>query len=92
MVLAYPTADRVALVELTVDHELQRSIMVDSPEHIDLVAGVAQSGTIQVCLDVDASLRIGQHLGVRRSPLHTADVARSRHPDRPHSRASNWPA
>ena len=78
VLLAYPTADRAALVELAVDHELQRSIMimVDSPEHVDLVAGVVQSGTIRVCLDVDASLRIGPlHLGVRRSPVHTADEA-----------------
>ena len=53
-------------------------IMVDSPEHVDLVAGVVQSGTIRVCLDVDASLRIGPlHLGVRRSPVHTADEARA---------------
>ena len=38
VLLAYPTADRSALVELSVDHDLRRSIMimVDSPEHVDL--------------------------------------------------------
>jgi D-serine deaminase-like pyridoxal phosphate-dependent protein len=72
VLLTYPTADRAALVELPVDHELQRSVMImaDSPEHVDLIAGVVQSGTIRVGLDVDASLRIGPlHLGVRRSPV-----------------------
>ena len=80
VLLAYPTADRAALVDLAVDHELQQSIMimVDSPEHVDLIAGVVQSGTIRVCLDVDASLRIGPlHLGVRRSPVHSAAEARA---------------
>lgn len=83
VLLAYPTADRAALVDLAVDHELQQSIMimVDSPEHVDLIAGVVQSGTIRVCLDVDASLRIGPlHLGVRRSPVHSAAEARATRP------------
>jgi D-serine deaminase-like pyridoxal phosphate-dependent protein len=78
VLLAYPTADRVALVELAVDHGLQQSIMimVDSLAHIDLATGIVLSGTMRVCLDVDASLRVGPlHLGVRRSPVRTAPEA-----------------
>ncbi len=79
ILVAYPTADRPALIELATDHDLQAKIMimVDSVAHLALIAGVVQTGTIRVCLDVDASLRLGPlHLGVRRSPVHTvADAA-----------------
>lgn len=70
ILVGYPTVDRAALAELAGDAGLRQTItlMVDSAEQCDLLAGAP----IQVCLDVDASLRLGPlHLGVRRSPLHT---------------------
>lgn len=76
VLLGYPSADRAALTELAADPELVAAItlMVDDVAQLDLLpAGAA----LRVCLDVDASLRIGRlHLGVRRSPLRTpADAA-----------------
>jgi D-serine deaminase-like pyridoxal phosphate-dependent protein len=84
VLVAYPTADRGALTELAGDAELAAAItvMVDSPEQLDLidtVAGPGQRATIKVCLDLDASWRPldggpgGRlHIGVRRSPVHSA--------------------
>jgi D-serine deaminase-like pyridoxal phosphate-dependent protein len=67
--VAYPSVDRAALAALGKDAVLVDAItlMIDDPAHVPL----APQGT-RVCLDVDASLRIGRlHLGVRRSPLRT---------------------
>ncbi|WP_344237569.1 amino acid deaminase/aldolase [Kribbella hippodromi] len=80
ILLGYPTTHRTALRELSADLEAAARItlMIDSPEHLDFIkASAAGDARIQVCLDVDASLRVfGQHLGVRRSPLRTpAEVA-----------------
>jgi len=51
-------------------------ITVDSVAHCEMIARAAAGGPIKVCLDVDASLPIGPlHLGVRRSPVHTAAEA-----------------
>ncbi|TDW24621.1 amino acid deaminase/aldolase [Kribbella kalugense] len=80
ILMGYPTTHRTALRELSEDPEsaARITLMIDSPEHLSYIKSAA-TGTarIQVCLDVDASLRVfGQHLGVRRSPLRTpADVA-----------------
>jgi D-serine deaminase-like pyridoxal phosphate-dependent protein len=76
--VAYPTADRAALRELATDPGLAASVtlMVDGPEQLDLVDAVAAPGhraELRVCLDIDGSWRpLGLHIGVRRSPLHTA--------------------
>jgi D-serine deaminase-like pyridoxal phosphate-dependent protein len=80
ILLGYPTTHRSALRELADDPEAAARItlMIDSPEHLAFIKSVTAGGArIQVCLDVDASLRVfGQHLGVRRSPLRTpSDVA-----------------
>ena len=79
VLLGYPTADRAALAELGSDEGLLASItlMIDEPEHLTLIRSVLPSAAVRVCLDVDASLRIGRrvHLGVRRSPLRTPDDA-----------------
>jgi D-serine deaminase-like pyridoxal phosphate-dependent protein len=80
ILLGYPTTHRTALRALSEDSEAagRITLMIDSPEHLEFIKSVATgSARIQVCLDVDASLRVfGQHLGVRRSPLRTpADVA-----------------
>lgn len=78
VLLGYPSADRGALAEFGADPALHESItlMVDGSEQLDLIRSVTDA-PLRVCLDVDASLRIGRlHLGVRRSPLRTpADAA-----------------
>jgi D-serine deaminase-like pyridoxal phosphate-dependent protein len=80
ILLGYPTTHRTALRSLAEDPEAAARItlMIDSPKHLAFIKSVTAGGArIQVCLDVDASLRVfGQHLGVRRSPLRTPeDVA-----------------
>ncbi|NLG55194.1 MAG: amino acid deaminase/aldolase [Rhodococcus sp.] len=80
VLMGYPTVDRTALAELAADPVLRERItlMIDAPEHLELIRDAAGSSSvgIRVCLDVDASLRIGPlHLGVRRSPLRTAESA-----------------
>jgi D-serine deaminase-like pyridoxal phosphate-dependent protein len=79
--VAYPTADRGALRELATDADLAAAItlMVDGPPQLDLVDAVAAPGhraEIRVCIDLDGSWRpLGLHIGVRRSPVHTAATA-----------------
>lgn len=90
ILVGYPTVDREALAALAADAAARAEItlMVDDVAHLGLVAaaeesagGVGDGGPIQVCLDVDCSLRVGvgpltAHLGVRRSPLREpGDVA-----------------
>ncbi len=78
VLLAYPTVDLAALAELRADDTLLAAIvvMVDDPDQLRLIAGVGGTAPVRVCLDVDASLRIGRtHLGVRRSPVHSVSQA-----------------
>ncbi|MFE3101794.1 amino acid deaminase/aldolase [Nocardia tengchongensis] len=80
VLLGYPTADRHALAELAADPLLLDSItlMIDDTDQLDFIRAAVGSEKIapRVCLDVDASLRIGPlHLGVRRSPIRTPDQA-----------------
>jgi D-serine deaminase-like pyridoxal phosphate-dependent protein len=73
VLLGYPSADRGALRELGSDPALLDAVtlMVDDAAQLDLAPRGAR-----VCLDVDASLRLGRlHLGVRRSPLRTPEDA-----------------
>ena len=66
VVVGYPTVDRAALARLGPLRE-RVTLVVDDVAQLDLLA----AGT-RVCLDVDASLRVGPlHVGVRRSPLRT---------------------
>ncbi|GAA4477605.1 amino acid deaminase/aldolase [Rhodococcus olei] len=77
VLMGYPTVDRAALAEVAADPTLRDSItlMVDSVDHLDALAAAGVRGA-RLCLDVDASLRIGPlHLGVRRSPLRTPEDA-----------------
>ena len=85
IVLGYPTVDAGALTSLLANEDAARAItlMVDSPEHLDLVdqvrAGAAT--TVRVAIDIDAGLRIGRsHVGPKRSPLYdvpqVVDLAR----------------
>jgi len=80
VLLAYPTTSRQGLLDLVADERRLAAItvMVDSTEsldHIDSLLG-ADHPPIRVCIDVDASLKLGPvHLGVRRSPVHSARQA-----------------
>jgi D-serine deaminase-like pyridoxal phosphate-dependent protein len=80
LLVAYPTVDRKALRALAADEGARAhvTIMVDSPEHLDVVDRAAGDGhaEIRVCLELDVSWRplAGRplvHIGTRRSPLFT---------------------
>ncbi|MFI5626164.1 amino acid deaminase/aldolase [Nocardioides sp. NPDC051685] len=82
VVVGYPTMHREALRRLAKDEELASRItlMVDSPEHLDLTAEIVGPGgpPIRICLELDASLRLAGgrvHLGARRSPVHSPAAA-----------------
>jgi D-serine deaminase-like pyridoxal phosphate-dependent protein len=82
VLVAYPSVDRTALRELTADPDLAAAIalMVDHPAHLDLIDAVAAPGgrpVVRVCLELDASWRPAgaMHVGVRRSPVHSAGQA-----------------
>ncbi|WP_037308847.1 amino acid deaminase/aldolase [Amycolatopsis orientalis] len=87
IVVAYPTADHGALRRLAANDQARAaiSIMVDSPEHLDLVDAALgrDHPEIRVCLELDASWRPlpGVHVGTRRSPVFSprqaADLART---------------
>ena len=83
VLVAYPTVDRGALAELVADPALAAAVtlMVDDPEQLDLYDAVRAPGRrpeLRICLDLDASWRLlgGRvHVGVRRSPVHSAPAA-----------------
>jgi D-serine deaminase-like pyridoxal phosphate-dependent protein len=84
LVVAYPTADRACLTRLarltSEDPEEAPVIMVDCPEHLDLIEEAATSfvAPIRVAIDIDLSWRpLGGviKIGARRSPIRTADEA-----------------
>ncbi len=79
IVLGYPSVDRAAIADLVRDERaLSRvTLMVDDIAHLDVIDQVAPPharGEVRIAIDADASWRsraLG-HVGVRRSPLHTA--------------------
>jgi D-serine deaminase-like pyridoxal phosphate-dependent protein len=80
VLVGYPTVERTAVRALADSPAAAAAVtlMVDSAEHLALLRSVLSGGgeTLRLCLDVDASLRVGPvHLGVRRSPLRTARAA-----------------
>lgn len=84
VVVGYPTADRTAIARLASAPELAArvTLMVDDVAQLDLVDAVAAPSTrpaLRVCLDLDASWQAPAlgHLGVRRSPVHSAAQARA---------------
>ena len=87
LLVAYPSVDVPALVELAADPALTRAVvvMIDSVEHVDFIAReVPGHEGLRVAIDVDASLRRrpGAH---GCPPLTDADArgGRGRHPARP---------
>ncbi|MGC4854465.1 amino acid deaminase/aldolase [Micromonospora sp. DT4] len=82
VLVAYPSADRAALAELAADPTLAAAItlMIDGTGQLDFVDAVRPPGEraeLRLCLDLDASWRPlrGVHVGVRRSPVHSARAA-----------------
>nr|WP_030503761.1 amino acid deaminase/aldolase [Micromonospora purpureochromogenes] len=83
VLVAYPTAHRAGLADLASDPALADAVtlMVDDPAQLDLIDQVcppARRPALRVCLDLDASwrpLRGRVHVGVRRSPVHSATAA-----------------
>lgn len=82
VVVAYPTTDVDALATLARrgDDPTAPVVMVDDVAHLDLVDRArrqAGGGTVRVCLDVDAGLRVAGrvHVGPKRSPVHDVDDA-----------------
>lgn len=84
VLLGYPSVDRAALGRLVSDPLARErvTVMVDDVEQVALVeraltrAGSPEGPPVQVCLDVDAGLRLGPvHIGPRRSPVRDADDA-----------------
>ncbi len=80
ILLAYPTASAAGVRGLIADERRLAAItlMVDSRRSLDLLDQLAGDDhpPIGVCLDVDASLKLGPlHLGVRRSPVHSVEDA-----------------
>jgi D-serine deaminase-like pyridoxal phosphate-dependent protein len=82
ILVAYPTADRAALRTLVADpllaHEI--TLTVDSVEHLDFIDAVAgrDRPPLRLSIELDTSWRLAGgriHLGVRRSPVHTAAQA-----------------
>ncbi|TMZ48356.1 amino acid deaminase/aldolase, partial [Klebsiella pneumoniae] len=84
VLVAYPSVDTAALVRLARSPlaREQVTLMVDDVSQVALIerafirADWPEGPPVQVCLDVDASLRLGLgaahvHLGVRRSPVRT---------------------
>lgn len=82
ILVAYPTADRTAIAALAGDPRASRAVtlMVDSPEHLDLIESAAGDRRVRVCIDIDASYRtLGGRvrIGALRSPLHSAADVRA---------------
>ena len=84
LLLAYPTADSVALRELALrsagDPERAPLVMIDCVEHLDAIDAVlgADAPPIRVCIDIDASWwALGRRvkIGPKRSPIHTVEQA-----------------
>ena len=84
IVVAYPTADRAALGRLanliSERPDLKLVLMTDSIEHLDFIdaATPERSSAVEVAIDVDAGwwLLGGRvRIGVKRSPIHTAEDA-----------------
>lgn len=80
ILLGYPSVDRAALARLGADTAALDAItlMVDDVDQLELIRSAVGGAGVspRICLDVDASLRIGPlHLGVRRSPIRTPEQA-----------------
>ena len=72
ILIGYPTTDRTSLNKLAEDPS-EIILMVDRPEHLDLLEEIAaaKKTTFEICVDLDLSLDLpGVRFGVYRSQLH----------------------
>ena len=84
VVVGYPTVDRAALAQLAADAQLASrvTLMIDDLAQLDLIDSVVspqrRAAPIRLALELDASYEsaVLGHVGVRRSPIHTAEAAR----------------
>lgn len=84
ILVGYPTADKAAIERLGRSSRLAATVtlMVDSLAHLDFIDSVLPPGereSIRVCLELDSAwdAPVLGHLGVWRSPVHTAEQARA---------------
>lgn len=86
ILVGYPTVDRGSLTQLFAEAGATQNItlMVDCPTHLDIIdsARSAAAQAVRVCLDIDASYRLGEgvlgsriHIGARRSPIRDSASA-----------------
>jgi D-serine deaminase-like pyridoxal phosphate-dependent protein len=84
LVVAYPTTDRACLTRLaritSEEPDEAPVVMVDCPEHLDLIEEAATSfvAPVRVAMDIDLSwwpLRGRLKVGPKRSPIRTAEQA-----------------
>lgn len=81
ILVAYPSVDVATMRAVAADPQARAAItfMADLPQHVELLAQAAcESDTeLRVCLDVDASLRLGRKMqvGTHRSSVHTPEEA-----------------
>ena len=87
--VGYPTVDRAGLSQLFAEAGAAQNItlMIDCPTHLDIIdsarsAAHGPAPTVRVCLDIDASYRLGEgmlgsriHIGARRSPIRDSASA-----------------
>ncbi|AZT95060.1 amino acid deaminase/aldolase [Brevibacterium aurantiacum] len=92
ILVGYPTVDRASLTQMFAEAGATENItlMIDCPTHLDIIdsarrdaaaaGGTAQ--TVRVCIDIDASYRLGSgvlssriHIGARRSPIRDSASA-----------------
>ncbi|HNA98565.1 MAG TPA: amino acid deaminase/aldolase [Marmoricola sp.] len=83
IVVGYPSVDRLALARLANDDQARQviTLMVDDPAHLELIAelvhGTTSEHPIQICLDVDAGLWLGNNqVGPKRSPVRDQPAVR----------------
>ena len=84
ILVGYPTADRAGILRLGRSPELAAKVtlMVDSLTQLDFIDSVLpprSRSPIRVCLELDSAwdAPLFGHIGVRRSPVHTAEQARA---------------
>jgi D-serine deaminase-like pyridoxal phosphate-dependent protein len=79
LLLAYPTADRAALARVREAPPPGPILMVDSVEHLDLIAQTGgRTPLLRLCIDVDLSwwvLGDRVKVGAARSPIRTPEQA-----------------
>ncbi|GAA1354104.1 alanine racemase [Falsarthrobacter nasiphocae] len=86
VVIGYPTADADAVSRIAQDERARAEItfMVDCAEHLDFLSGLASTGPLRLCLELDAGFRLESlpglgflpsrlRFGALRSPCFTPE-------------------